>query len=77
MVKWWKKLWCWITGGHSYADMNLQCFRDEENMVFKYRNRCCKCGKADEWEIPMENILHRKARPSLYVYIEEGAEDGK
>ena len=80
MAKWWRKLWCWITGGHTYADMNLQCYRDELNMAFKYRNRCCKCGEVDEWEIPMENLVpKRMKRPSTYVYDEidfdYGAED--
>lgn len=75
MKKWLKKFWCWITGGHTYADRNLQCCRDEVKMMFRYRNRCCKCGMTDKWEIPMENILPKKVRPSTYVYVEEGEDN--
>lgn len=69
----WKKFWCWITGGHTYADINLQSCYDECNMMFTFRNRCCKCGKVDKWEVPAENILPRK--PSTYVFVED-EEDG-
>lgn len=73
LKRWLKKLWCFLTGGHIYADINLQCCRDEANMMLRYRNRCCKCGKADEWEIPMENILQRRPRTYvLYTEVDNG-----
>jgi hypothetical protein len=69
LKQWLKRLLCFITGGHTYADINLQSCCDEANMMVRYRNRCCKCGKAEEWEIPMENILPKRVRPSTYVYV--------
>jgi len=71
MAKWWKKFWCWITGGHAYLAMNLQSHYDEMNMVYRFRNRCTKCGKVDEWEVPAENILPKRKRNPLYVPVEE------
>lgn len=75
MAEWLRKLCCLITGGHTYADSNMQCCKDEIKMVYRYRNRCCKCGKVDVCEIPMKYILPKEAIPSTYVYIEEVAEN--
>lgn len=73
LKRWWKKFWCWITGGHTYACVNLQSCYDERDMMYTFRNRCCKCGKEDKWEVPAENLLPKK--PSVYVFVED--EDGE
>ena len=45
MANWWKKFWCWITGGHIYADGSLQSHHIPEHGVTCFIQRCLKCGE--------------------------------
>lgn len=76
MVKWLKRLWCRLTGGHIYADATLQCSYDEIEKNYKYRNRCARCGALNEWEIPAERIEPHFIRSPLYLWCEDGDNDG-
>lgn len=69
LKKWFKKFWCWLSGGHIYADVNLQSHYDECNMMYTLKNRCCRCGKAVELEVPAEHLLPKKS--SMYVFVED------
>ena len=40
-----KFLWCWLTGGHTYAAINLQTYRIPEKGVTCFVNHCTKCRK--------------------------------
>lgn len=72
MAKFFRRLWCWITGGHTYSDLNLQCSYDEITISYRFRNSCLKCGKTNEWIVGAECIMPEPRRKSpLYVYVEE------
>lgn len=62
-------------GNHIYADIALQCCYDDKKMVYRYRNSCCKCGKVNEWEVPVKNIL--LGRKETIEAWNRRAEDGK
>ena len=74
MVKWLKKLWCRLTGGHIYADAALQCCHCKEERKYIFRNRCVKCGELDVFELPYEKIAPHfvRIRSPFYVECEEG-----
>ena len=40
-----KRFWCWITGGHKYADGNLETYPLPIYGETYFRNICVKCGK--------------------------------
>ena len=48
---------CFFTGGHSYADENLQVLTDELNDLATFTNQCVKCGKAYEVQLPYSVVL--------------------
>jgi hypothetical protein len=51
-LKWWaKRFWCWLTGGHTYADINLRTERFPEHRVTCFCNKCLKCGKWDVFAV--------------------------
>lgn len=46
-LKWWfKRFWCWITGGHIYKDINWKTEHFPEHCVTCFCNKCLKCGKS-------------------------------
>jgi hypothetical protein len=53
------RLFCWLTGGHGYADKNLETqynpFTHQSLMV----NRCVKCGKIYTATIDTGEIIKR------------------
>lgn len=75
MVKWLKRLWCWLTCGHRYADATLQCSYDEIEKSYKSRNHCAKCGALKEWEIPAELIDPPFMRNPFYLWREDGEDE--
>lgn len=48
---------CKLLGGCVYSDKNLMTTRNERDMTYIFRNRCLRCGKEYEIEVPMENII--------------------
>ena len=74
--RWFMRLWCLLRGGCVYHDTNLQIQRDEINMVYKFQNRCIRCGKVSEWELPYECLFPSPKINPLYVYVEDGNENG-
>ena len=51
MAKWFRKTWCWLTGGHIYADGNLQSHHIPEKGVTCFIQRCLKCGEYQEYAV--------------------------
>lgn len=60
--KWLKRVWCLLSGGHLYEAETLHSTYYPHREVFQFRNCCCKCGKWDKWEVPVENILPELVR---------------
>lgn len=52
----WKRFWCWITGGHKYANENLETYPFPELGKTCFRNVCVKCGKSYVCEVSNEAI---------------------
>lgn len=46
MHKWFRRIWCCLTGGHKYAAMNLESYHLPEEGITCFRNVCVKCGKS-------------------------------
>lgn len=42
---WWRRLKCWLTGGHTFADSNLKSEHSPSFRVTFFYNKCLKCGK--------------------------------
>lgn len=42
---------CWLTGGHRYADSNLTVYTDPKTKEAVFRNICIKCSKPFEIRI--------------------------
>lgn len=60
-LPWWlRRLLCWITGGHKYADMNLKTYYDTENGKSLMWNYCVKCGTAYLFKINTDEIVKRE-----------------
>lgn len=57
MAKWWKKVWCWLTGGHRYSDFTMVCRYNSLTGEYIFRNRCEKCGKPIERKFVAEHVL--------------------
>lgn len=47
--------------GHTYSGNYLTTTRNERDMTYIFRNRCLRCGKEYEVEVPIENLLSYKA----------------
>lgn len=81
--EWWYKLkwklsefWCWLTGGHTYADINLQTERIPEHCVTCFRNYCLKCGKWYVFEVKDEALYCTYPMPNrLEIDFDYEAED--
>lgn len=55
---------CWLTGGHKYADSNLMIHTDHETDEAVFENICIKCGKPFETRIGWRylSIMHKCPR---------------
>ena len=53
------KVFCWITGGHRYADMNLESAYNPYTGQSLLVNRCVKCGKKIIATIDTKKIIER------------------
>ena len=69
LKRWLLGLWCWITGGHTYSDINLHTYYDCCEDKYTFRNKCLKCGKVNKWEVPAKPLLE-------YALRMDGAEYG-
>ena len=56
---WVRRLLCWITGGHKYADKNLRTLYDQEDRKSLMWNYCVKCGIAYLFKINTDEIVKR------------------
>ena len=56
---WLRALLCWLTGGHKYADKNLETFYDPKTRKSLMWNYCVKCGIAYLFEIDTDEIVKR------------------
>lgn len=56
-VKLLKKLWCWLTGGHTYADINLRTHHIPEKKVTCFVQTCLKCGKVQVYAVKDEALF--------------------
>ena len=48
LKRWWKKVWCWLTGGHLYNTKDLKSHHIPEKCLTCFIQRCVKCG---EWQV--------------------------
>lgn len=56
------RLFCFLTGGHRYADKNLTAGQSEDPDFIVLRNRCVKCGKPYRAVIKLKNIINNDIR---------------
>ena len=69
-----KRLFCWLTGGHKYADTGVVSAYDSHMGVF-VRVRCGKCGKAHT--MPVNTKEDIEAFEDWYAeHCEKNREDG-
>ena len=45
-LKPWKRIKCFLSGGHRYADINMLMLKDPYKPQYIFTNNCVKCGKA-------------------------------
>lgn len=64
MRKKWKKILCWLTGGHRYADMNLTSVSMPEHDATCFINHCVKCGKRNVYAVK-NSALFAEIRPAM------------
>lgn len=70
-----KNMICKIVGGHKYSNTNIQTHYDEISHNYRFRNRCLRCGKYKEWEVPLENLIPQIAINPFYVDAKDDEED--
>lgn len=53
------KFFCWLTGGHKYADKNLLVCRDKSINLnqYSFSNRCVKCGKRYIFNLDLDRLI--------------------
>lgn len=56
-----KSLLCFL-GMHYYDDSQLQCEMIKSKGVFKYTNKCMRCGKPYTCELPIHDILPKNIK---------------
>lgn len=61
---------CRLRGGHIYTGNYLETTRNERDMTYIFRNRCLRCGKEFEIEVPMENLLGPTIEP-MHIHLNE------
>ena len=59
-----KQFWCWLTGGHKYADINLESVHVQEHCVTCFRNTCLKCGERSVWAVNDEALYSTYPMPN-------------
>ena len=74
MAKWIRRIWCWITGGHRYADINLESCSFPEQDTTYFRNFCVKCGKSDTWAVSTKALYDVEHPHKKFGYW--GIDDG-
>ncbi len=57
---WFKRLWCWLTGGCRFAADTLQSHIDERTQLCTLRNRCVRCGMEYKCTIPVIDLLEHE-----------------
>ena len=65
LKRWLKKLWCFLTCGHRFADKNLVSCYEPRTRMYTMRNHCVKCGERYVCEIPQEYLLRFDAEEVL------------
>ena len=63
------RLFCFLTGGHRYADTGLSATQQTNPDWFTFRNECIKCGEVTEFELNMGAII----REDIANYHVDGA----
>ena len=48
---------CVMGGGHKYADKDLLVAVDTQKKVCEYSNRCVRCGKEYQVEVPLQYVF--------------------
>ena len=66
-----KRFWCWLTGGHRYADSNLQSYHFPKHCMTCFRNVCVKCGKSNVWAVS-DKALYYDGEPLYEQFSWEG-----
>ena len=75
---WLRRFLCWLTGGHKYADKNLEtlyCPETRESLMWNY---CVKCGTAYLFTINTDEIVKRdmEERKKRYeAWLRKGGAD--
>lgn len=64
MRKMWKRILCWLTGGHRYADANLTSVSMPENDATCFINHCVKCGKRTVYAVK-NSALYAEITPAM------------
>lgn len=76
LKRWWKKVWCWLSGGHTYADINLETHRIPEHCMTCFRNKCIKCGEYQVFVVNDEALYCTYPLPNrLEIDFDYNAED--
>ena len=66
-----------LTGGHKYADSNLESYQFPEKGITCFRNVCIKCGKAYVYEVSNKALYYDGGIDDLDVDDLEVDFDGK
>ena len=76
LKRWLKKVWCWLSGGHTYADINLETHRVPEHRMTCFRNKCLKCGESYVFAVNDEALYSTYPLPNrLEIEFDYEAED--
>jgi hypothetical protein len=55
------RLFCFLSGGHEYADKNLTATMQRDNTdMFVFKNKCVKCGKVYEVKLNMGAVIQNE-----------------
>ena len=65
LKRWFKKLWCFLTGGHRFADKNLVSCYEPRTRMHTFRTHCVKCGERYVLEVEHKDMLNFDAKEAL------------
>ena len=73
---WLKKIWCWLTGGHTFADINLVSEHLDGFGKTAFINWCTKCGECKCYVVD-DKALYYDGEPLYKQFNDWGMKDGK
>lgn len=73
MRKFFKRISCWLTGGHRFASKNLESEQAPDGSHTLFINHCIKCGKKFLYLVDMKSVLEA----DMEMYRERSNNNGK